>query len=58
VLWEVVVLLCDEHSFTKEILVNLLPVSLGDEPVIGLVTDRKEYSIFLRRYLHDGDFLE
>ena len=34
VLWEVVVLLCDEHSLTEEILVNLLSVSLGDEPMI------------------------
>jgi hypothetical protein len=34
VLWEVVVLLCNEHSLTEEILVNLLSVSLGDEPVI------------------------
>jgi hypothetical protein len=34
VLWEVVVLFCYEHSLTEEIFVNLLSVSLGDEPGI------------------------
>lgn len=33
-LWKVVVLFRDEYSFTEEILVNLLSVSLWDEPII------------------------
>jgi len=32
VLWEVVVLLCDEHSLTEEVLVDLLSVCLGNKP--------------------------
>jgi hypothetical protein len=32
VLWEVVVLLCDEDALTEEVLVNLLSVGLGDKP--------------------------
>lgn len=34
VLWEVVVLLCDENTLAEEVLVDLLSVSLGDKPVI------------------------
>jgi hypothetical protein len=32
VLWEVVVLLCDEDALTEEVLVDLLSVCLWDEP--------------------------
>ena len=32
VLWEVVVLLCDEHALTEEVLVDLLSVCLGNKP--------------------------
>lgn len=32
VLWEVVVLLCDEHTLTEEVLVDLLSVCLGNKP--------------------------
>jgi hypothetical protein len=32
VLWEVVVLLCDEDTLTEEVLVDLLSVGLGDKP--------------------------
>lgn len=33
VLWEVVVLLCDKYALTEQVLVDLLAVSLWDEPV-------------------------
>ena len=33
VLWEVVVLLCDEDALTEEVLVDLLSVCLGNKPV-------------------------
>jgi hypothetical protein len=32
VLWEVVVLLCDEHALTEKVLVDLLSVGLGNKP--------------------------
>lgn len=32
VLWEVVVLLCDEDTLSEEVLVDLLSVGLGDKP--------------------------
>jgi hypothetical protein len=32
VLWEVVVLLCDEHTLTEEVLMDLLSVCLGNKP--------------------------
>jgi len=32
VLWEVVVLLCNEHTLTEEVLVDLLSVCLGNKP--------------------------
>lgn len=32
VLWEVVVLLCDQHALTEEVLVDLLSVCLGNKP--------------------------
>ena len=32
VLWEVVVLLCDEHTLAEEVLVDLLSVCLGNKP--------------------------
>ena len=32
VLWEVVVLLCDEHALTEEVLVDLLSVCLRNKP--------------------------
>lgn len=34
VLWEVVVLLRNEHTLTEEVLVNLLSVCLWDEPAM------------------------
>ena len=37
VLGKVVVFLCHEHSLPEEILVDLLAVGLGDEPVIWSV---------------------
>jgi hypothetical protein len=32
VLWEVVVLFCDEHALTEQVLVDLLSVGLGNKP--------------------------
>jgi len=32
VLWEVVVLLCDENTLSEEVLVDLLTIGLWDEP--------------------------
>jgi hypothetical protein len=44
-LWEVVILFRDEYSLTKEILVNLLSVSLWDEPIIRSVVGFRWLSI-------------
>lgn len=32
VFWEVIVLLCDEHTLAEEVLVDLLSVCLGNKP--------------------------
>jgi hypothetical protein len=48
VLWEVVVLLGDEHTLTEEVLVDLFSVCLGDKPGDGSV---------LSNYASNGNIL-
>jgi len=33
VLWQVVILLCDEYALTEQVLVDLLSVCLGNKPI-------------------------
>jgi hypothetical protein len=47
VLWEIVVLLCDEYTLTEEVFVDLLTVCLGDKPGIKLVTSTRSVHLLI-----------